>query len=88
MRKHCPDCHVPDGAPHIPGCDREHCPFCGDQLITCDCKYAKLGLINRDLYTADTDWLPPHIYNEGLSLEQRAQWEAILAKQGYIPYRG
>jgi hypothetical protein len=33
----CPDCRVPVGGYHHPGCDMEECPRCGGQAITCDC---------------------------------------------------
>lgn len=33
----CPDCNVALGGFHHPGCDREICPRCGGQLITCGC---------------------------------------------------
>ena len=33
----CHDCNCAPGGFHHPGCDMEHCPRCGGQLISCDC---------------------------------------------------
>lgn len=38
----CPDCRTPVGGYHHPGCDRERCPRCGCQAISCDCDDAKV----------------------------------------------
>ncbi|MEX0892956.1 MAG: hypothetical protein WEB88_12385 [Gemmatimonadota bacterium] len=35
----CHDCAVVRGQYHVPGCDVERCPACGDQLIGCDCEF-------------------------------------------------
>jgi len=35
---HCHDCNVRKGQFHVPGCDMEKCPRCGEQLISCSCK--------------------------------------------------
>ena len=35
--KRCHDCNVEFGGYHHPGCDREKCPRCGGQLISCGC---------------------------------------------------
>ncbi len=33
----CHDCGAKEGEIHMWGCDMEECPFCGGQLISCDC---------------------------------------------------
>jgi hypothetical protein len=35
----CHDCAVIRGQFHVPGCDVERCPACGDQVFSCDCDY-------------------------------------------------
>jgi hypothetical protein len=81
----CHDCGVKEGQFHKPGCDSERCPFCGGQLISCDCCYEKLGLVDREKYP-DTEGLPPEIYNGGLTSEQSKKWDRILRKKGLVPY--
>jgi hypothetical protein len=33
----CHDCRVLKGQFHVPSCDVEQCPACGEQAIGCDC---------------------------------------------------
>lgn len=33
----CHDCAVMKGQLHVPGCDVERCPVCGEQVFSCDC---------------------------------------------------
>lgn len=40
----CPACHSCSGQHHELGCPVEICPWCGGQLIGCDCRYEQLGL--------------------------------------------
>ena len=40
----CPACHAEAGSCHELGCPVEICPWCGGQLIHCDCRFERLGL--------------------------------------------
>ncbi|MBM9535962.1 hypothetical protein [Desulfobulbus alkaliphilus] len=40
----CPACHTGSGELHELGCPVEVCPWCGGQLIYCDCRFEQLGL--------------------------------------------
>ena len=66
----CHDCGVKEGQLHLPGRDMECCPFCGHQLISCDCAYEKLGID----------------CSHGLTDEQIREWEGLLHEKGRIPF--
>nr|WP_320010156.1 hypothetical protein [uncultured Desulfobulbus sp.] len=40
----CPACHAESGENHELGCPVEICPWCGGQLVHCDCRFEQLGL--------------------------------------------
>ncbi|WP_417909581.1 hypothetical protein [Candidatus Electronema sp. PJ] len=40
----CPACQASTGELHELGCPVELCPWCGGQLIHCDCRFEQLGL--------------------------------------------
>ena len=40
----CPACHAATGEEHELGCPIELCPWCGGQLIHCECRFAQLDL--------------------------------------------
>lgn len=81
MERHiCHDCGCREGEIHEFGCDIERCPFCGGQLISCDCVYEKLNL--------DCS-LGSYTYEHGLTKEQEERWLKILTERGrrrYIQY--
>ena len=80
----CHDCGVMEGEIHEYGCDMENCPFCGGQLISCDCCYTKLGF-NVD-WKHPTCGLPLEIYENGLPDDLHDKWMKILNDRGRVPY--
>lgn len=48
----CHDCGAHEGELHQRGCDMELCPFCGWQLISCDCCFE---LLEVDEVTAEEE---------------------------------
>lgn len=73
----CHDCGAREGEIHELGCDMESCPFCGGQLLSCDCCYEKLGIDH-----SEGTWT----YKHGLTKKQGKAWLALLQKKGRIPY--
>lgn len=82
----CGDCGVEEGQLHEFGCDMERCPFCGNQLISCNCVYELLKIRDEEKYTAETSFLPPDIYSEGITVAQERQWLKLLNDKGRIPW--
>jgi hypothetical protein len=39
----CSDCGAARGEYHVPGCEHEQCPACGDRVIACECAYGRSG---------------------------------------------
>jgi len=80
----CHDCGATEGQIHQFGCDMERCPFCGGQLITCDCSYKHFG------YDIDQDkplcGLPRDVYENGLPDNQADEWQRVLEQEGRVPY--
>jgi len=64
----------------------EDCPYCGAQLISCDCCYERLGLFDITTYDESTAYLPPEIYHQGLTDKQAKKWLALLNAKGRIPF--
>jgi hypothetical protein len=73
----CHDCGVQEGQVHKFGCGMEDCPFCGHQLLSCDCCYKFL-----DIDCSEGTWT----YRYGLTQEQEEGWLTILTEQGRIPF--
>jgi ankyrin repeat protein len=78
----CPDCGVRSGEYHELFCTKERCPFCGDQLVTCDCisRVLKLSDVEqRALDEYEDDSIPPLS-----NVMQR--WKDALADKGRVPF--
>lgn len=86
MKPKCHDCGVEEGQYHLLGCDMERCPFCGNQLLVCDCALTELGLYDNEKYDASTDFLSPEVYEQGLTDEQQIQWLRRLEERGRFPF--
>jgi ankyrin repeat protein len=82
MIKTCPDCEVPSGQLHDLFCTKERCPFCGGQLISCDCIRKVLRLSEEERLALDVyvdDSVPP------LSDVMR-RWREALNQKGRVPF--
>jgi hypothetical protein len=40
-------CGIADGGIHHYGCDKEVCPICSGQLISCNCKKSVVGTLTK-----------------------------------------
>lgn len=80
----CHDCGCKEGEIHGKDCDMERCPFCYCQLLSCDCRYNRLGYIID--HSKQYCGLPKDIFEHGLSNEQYKKWVYILEKKGRIPF--
>lgn len=75
--KLCHDCEAKEGQLHDYGCDMERCPYCEQQLISCECCYEKM-----DIDISEGTWA----YKHGLTNAQSDKWLVILNNKGRIPY--
>jgi len=73
----CGGCGAHEGACHEFGCDMERCPFCGQQLIGCDCVYKILKIdASKGTWT----------YENGLTARTRKKWIKRLETKGRVPH--
>jgi ankyrin repeat protein len=80
----CNDCGAKNGELHDLFCTRERCPFCGNQLITCDCIRPVLQLSPEESQALDE-------YVDDSKEPLRSvmeRWKSALEEKGRIPFRG
>ncbi len=78
----CNYCGCKEGEFHEYGCEMERCPFCGLQLISCECIYEHLGYKIDE--NAPYSGLPKKVYEKGVSDKEREKWKEILNDKGKI----
>lgn len=73
----CPACSVASGDHHAFGCPVEVCPWCGGQLINCDCRFRLLGIDRLDRESQADKFL------EILESKGRVPFDAALHRPAY-----
>ncbi len=77
----CPDCGAITGHLHELFCLKETCPFCGNQLATCDCIVTELKLTD-----AERKLVEQYVDDSKEPLKGiMARWERALNAKGRIP---
>jgi hypothetical protein len=83
----CGDCGVEEGDYHEDGCDQQICPFCGRQLICCECVYILVGI--EKVWNGKTNEIPEPYYSKGMeafSDEQLNQFDRLTDRVNSIPF--
>jgi len=78
----CPDCGCEEGQLHEIFCTKERCPFCGAQLVSCDCISKVLNLTPEEQEALD-EYIDDSV-DPLKSVNER--WVEALNEKGRIPY--
>ena len=81
--RRCDDCEAEDGDLHELFCTRERCPFCKNQLISCDCLPEVLKL-NEEERRAVDEYVDDSV--EPLK-SIMAKWKSALNEKGRVPFQ-
>ena len=82
MNRTCDDCACEEGNLHEAFCTRERCPFCGGQLVSCECIKTVLELSDMEIEIVDA-------YEDDSVEPLRsivARWEKALSRKGRVPF--
>jgi len=87
MSTTCHECGAPEGSLHNRACPIERCPFCFDQLITCNCIYLHFNYKPQPMDSHHpTMGLPKNIFINGLPKERLDKWDEVVTRRGRIPF--
>jgi hypothetical protein len=78
----CPDCGHENGKLHELFCTKERCPFCGGQLISCNCMLSVLNLREEERRIVE-EYIDDSVEPLKSILEN---WQQALNKKGRVPY--
>ena len=77
-----PDCGCAPGELHDLFCTKERCPFCGGQLVTCQCNRTVLDL-SHEKRTALDEYVDDSVEPLKSVVER---WKEALEDKGRVPW--
>jgi hypothetical protein len=80
--RRCPDCDAAWGELHEGFCIKERCPFCGGQLVLCDCIFTVLNLTDAERVAVE-EYIDDSV--EPLR-DICKRWAAALGAKGRVPF--
>jgi len=82
IRANCPDCGCAPGTLHDFFCTKERCPFCGGQLVSCQCNRSVLNLSDEER-TALDEYVDDSVEPLKGVVER---WKEAVESNGRIPW--